>query len=56
LLQATSEEARFLDRLYDKATQPQVGPPDYRLGMGQFSRVNLINIYDSPINTGINPA
>ena len=56
LSQITSEEARFLDRLYEAAIQPQVGLPEYRPCMGPFSRINLINIYDSSINTGINPA
>jgi hypothetical protein len=56
LSQITSEEARFLDRLYDTGIQPQVGLSEYRAGMGPFSRVNLINIYDLSINTGINPA
>jgi len=56
LSQITAEEARFLDRLYDVAIQPRVGLPEFGSGMGPFSRVNLINIYDSSIQTGINPA
>jgi hypothetical protein len=56
LSQLTSEEARFLDRLFKVATQPQPYLAPHRPGMGPFSRVNLINIYDSSIHTGINPA
>jgi len=56
LSQITAEEARFLDRLYDVAIRPQAGLPEFRPGMAPFSRVNLINIYDSSIHTGINPA
>jgi hypothetical protein len=56
LSQITAEEARFLDRLYDVATQPLEGLPVFRSGLGPFSRVNLIDIYDPSIQTGMNPA
>jgi hypothetical protein len=56
LSQLTSEEARFLDRIFEFVSQPTGYLSERRPGMVPMDSVRLINIYDSSINTGINPA
>jgi hypothetical protein len=56
LSQLTADEAQFLDRLYEFATQPRAYLSEHRPGAEPFDHVNLINIYDPSINTGTNAA
>ena len=54
--QLTSEEARFLDRLFASVSQPKGYLSKHRPGREPLEYVALIKVYDPTINTGINPA
>jgi len=56
LSQLTSEEARFLDRLFAFVSQPKGYLSEHRPGREPMEYAALIKVYDPSINTGVNPA
>lgn len=56
LSQLTSEEARFLDRLFAAVSQPRGHVSKHRPGREPFEYVTLVKTYDPSIDAGINPA
>jgi hypothetical protein len=56
LSQLTSEQAKFLDRLFALVTQPTGRVSEYSPGRTPLEHTSLIAIYDPSINTGVNPA
>lgn len=51
LAQLTAEEVRYLDRLWERLSDP-----DLLITSGRLSHINLVQIFDPNINTGVNPA
>jgi hypothetical protein len=56
LSQLTAEEARYLDRLWKVVSAPTEHLSIHRPGKEPLSLLNLINVFDPDINTGINAA
>jgi hypothetical protein len=56
LSQLNAEEAQFLERLWNFASQPSGGLPEYLPGMVPLEREKLVSIFDPSIETGMSPA
>jgi Abortive infection alpha len=56
LSQLTSEEARFLDRLFMLVSQPKGYLSEHRPGREPLEHLTLVKLYDPSINAGVNPA
>jgi hypothetical protein len=56
LAQLTSEEVRYLDRLWKVVCEPTDHLSVNRPGREPLSYINLVQVFDPDINTGVNPA
>ena len=56
LSELTAEEAQFLDRLWNVVSEPNRYLSEHRPGREPLSYLALVKIFDSTIETGINPA
>jgi hypothetical protein len=56
LSELTAEEARYLDRIWKIVSAPPRYLPEHRPGREPLSYINLVNIFDPSINTGVNAA
>jgi hypothetical protein len=56
LSELTAEEAQYLDRIWSVVSETTRYLPEYRSGRQPISFMNLVEIFDPNINTGMNPA